>query len=217
MQILTASLGFIFALALLGVLGLGVYWGLLWLIDLLPSLDPQVAAVTGVLSVILLLAARIVAGDAGRTARQALAGQMQVEKAGAYSLLLDLWELHFRLGPTTDPADADGRGDAMRALDLRLALYGSHIVIADHRRLTELQSTGRLVGDEGRAALLSAVRGIRRELGTPTTGLGDDALGTLLFRAKPQNPAAAAAAAAAPPTTDEPVAAVTEAGTRGSG
>jgi len=181
MQIFTTTIGILFALALLGVMGVGAYWAVAWIAGLFASLDPEIAAVTGILSVIALLAAMIVAGGSGRAARQALAGQAQAEKATTYGLMLDLWERLIREGSPPAGADADAAAQAMRSLDLRLGLHGSAAVLEAHHRLRDLQAAGRLGTDDAKTALASTLFEIRRELGSGTTGLHRDDLHRALF------------------------------------
>jgi len=204
MQMITTAVGVLLGLTLLGALGLGAYWAVAWTAGLFTSLDPEIAAVTGILSVIALLAAMIVAGGSGRAARQAMAGQVQAEKATTYGLMLDVWERLIREGSPAVGADADAAAQAMRSLDLRLGLYGSAAVLEAHRRLRDLQAAGRLGTDDAQAALTSTLFEIRKELGTGTTGLHQDDLRRALFPDADGPEALSVSRTDAPPTTAPP-------------
>lgn len=204
MQFLTTTIGVLLGLAVLGAMGLGAYWGIAWLIGLFTSLDPEIAAVTGVLSVIALLAAMIVAGGSGRAARQAMAGQVQAEKATTYSLLLDLWERLIRDGSPAAGSTADAVAEALRSLDLRLALYGSATVLKTHGRLRGLLADGKLNAEDARSALVATVLEIRRELGSGTTGLPRVDLHRTLFPSTDGQEASSVSGTDAPPAASPP-------------
>ena len=202
MPILTNTLGVIFGLALLAALGLGAVSVIQGMSDLFARLDPQTAAVSAILSIVLLLAAIIIAGGGTRTARRAMATRVQAERAAVYGLLLDVWERLLR-SPAPPPED-EQLPEALRALELRLALYGSAAVLKAHRRLAALLDGGRIDVEVGRMALIEAVLAIRGELGTGRAGLDREALRRTLFPDLPRPaaptvaPARVVAAEAAP-------------------
>ncbi len=181
MQIVYTSLGVLFGLILLGALGLGAYWALVWMIGLFASLEPQVAALTGILSVLALLAAMILAGGADRAARQGGAARFAAERTAAYALFLDLWERLIRVRSDSRDAGADGSAEALRTLDLQLALCGSPALLKAQRALRDLYADGRLDGADARTLLAAALGEMRKELGADSTGLRPADLTRCLF------------------------------------
>ena len=181
MQIIYLTLGLLIGLVLLGAVGLGAYWAVAWTVGLFAGLDPQVAAVTGIVSVLALLAAVIAAGGAERAVRQARAGQLYAERLSAYALFLDLWERLIRVRPDPEDRSADGPVEAPRSLDLRLSLYGSPALLRAHRALRDLHAAGRLDCSEAQTVLASALGEIRKELGTDSKGLTPADLTRSLF------------------------------------
>ena len=181
MQIVPVIVAVFLGLALLAALGLGVYWATAWVVGLFGILDPQVAALTGILSVLALLIAMIVVGGRqGWAGRHAIAGQLHAERTTAYSLFMDLWQ-GLALDALAPPEEDDDAADALRTLDLRLSLYGSATVLKAHCTLWRLRATDRLDEPQARDALLSALEEIRKELGAGMVGLTRDDLRGVLF------------------------------------
>jgi hypothetical protein len=198
MQILYTTLGVLFGLALLAAVGVGAYWGLVWVVGLFASLDPKVAALTGILSALALLAAAIIAGSRDRAMRRLGVWQIDAERAAAYSLFLDHWQRSIQGRPDPRGADAAATAITLRSLDLGLALYGSAEVLKAHHSLHELLAVGRLGEPDARTAIVAAVVEIRKELGSDSKGLTPVDLTRAIFSGRdvPQS-----AVTAAPPAS----------------
>jgi len=203
MQLIYTTLGVLVGLALLAAIGLGAYWGLAWTVGLFTRLDPQVAAVTGILSALALLVAMIVAGSRDRAARPVRAGQIEAERVRAYALFLDLWERLIQGRPEPGGEDAQVAADALRQLDLDLSLYGCAKALKAHRTLRVLLATGRLGSPDARATLVAALVEIRKDLGSDSRDLTPVDLTSAIFPdwAAPESSARAATPAASAPAT----------------
>lgn len=180
MPIFSKTLTVLFGLALLGAVGLGAYWALQWIIGLFLRLDSQVAAVTGIASVVMLLAAAIIASRIGGASRQSKANQLLTEKAATYDLFIDLWGSLFLAGHAGDRNSAP-LAEEFRTLDRQLLLYGGANVIKAHVALRALWREGRMSQSKGWDEFLKALVAIRKDLGSDEPGLTLEDLRQLLL------------------------------------
>lgn len=159
MNALTRFTSGLVAIALLAGLGYAGYLGLQQLATLYTGLEPQVAAVTAIAAVALLLSAWWIAAAIRRVGRDRLAVPLREEKAATYRLFVDCWQQ--RLGSRVGSAQLD---EATASLGRLLALFGSAEVVEKHAQL---------LGGSGDAWTLfaEALQQIRRELDAdPLTG-----------------------------------------------
>lgn len=180
MQTFPAIVAMVLVLGLLAALGVGAFWVIAWLVGLFGTLDPQVAALTGILSVMALLTAMIVVSCAKWAGRHAIAGQLHAERTTTYSMFLELWQ-GLTLDGSVPPEEDDDAADALRTLDLSLSLYGSATVLKAHRTLWGILAADRLDEPQARETLLSALEVIRKELGASMIDLTRDDLREVLF------------------------------------
>lgn len=180
MPIFSKTLTVLFGLALLGVVGLGGYWALQWIIKLFLRLDSQVAAVTGIASVVMLLAAAIIASRIGGASRQSKANQLLTEKAATYDLFIDLWGSLFLAGHTGDRNSAP-LAEEFRTLDRQLLLYGGSNAVKAHVALRALWREGMMSQSKGWDQFLKALVAIRKDLGSDEPGLTPKDLRQLLL------------------------------------
>jgi len=178
--IFSKTLTVLFGLALLGAVGLGGYWALQWIIGLLLRLDSQVAAVTGIASVVMLLAAAIIASRIGGASQQSKANQLFTEKAATYDLFIDLWGSLFLAGHAGD-RNSEQLAEEFRTLDRQLLLYGSSGVVKVHVALRALWREGRMSQSKGWEEFLKALVAIRKDLGSDEPGLTLEDLRQLLL------------------------------------
>ena len=180
MPIFSKTLTVLFGLALLGAVGLGGYWALQWIIGLLLRLDSQVAAVTGIASVVMLLAAAIIASRIGGATRQSKANQLLTEKAATYDLFIDLWGSLFLAGHAGD-RNSEQLAEEFRTLDRQLLLYGGSNAVKAHVALRALMREGRMSQSKGWEEFLKALVAIRKDLGSDEPGLTLEDLRQLLL------------------------------------
>jgi hypothetical protein len=154
---LTSTLG---ALVLLAALAYGAYLGLQHLALLYAGLEAQVAGVTAIAVVALLLAAWWVSTAVRRAGRDRLAVPLREEKAATYRLFIDCWQQ--RLQQEQPSASLD---ESMASLDRLLALCGSASVVDTHTRLRALMDEGAHAREASWPVLSDALQQIRKELG----------------------------------------------------
>lgn len=180
MPIFSKTLTVLFGLALLGAVGLGGYWALQWIIGLFLRLDSQAAAVTGIASVVMLLAAAIIASRIGGATRQSKANQLFTEKAATYDLFIDLWGRLFLAGHAGD-RNSEQLAEEFRTLDRQLLLYGGSNAVKAHVALRALWREGRMSQSKGWDEFLKALVAIRKDLGLDEPGLTLEDLRQLLL------------------------------------
>ena len=181
MPIFSKTLTVLFGLALLGAVGLGGYWALQWIIGLFLRLDSQVAAVTGIASVVMVLAAMIIASRIGGATRQSKANQLFTEKVATYDLFIDLWGSLFLTENGVEDRSPEQLAEAFRTLDRQLLLYGGANAVKAHVALRALWREGRMSQSKGWDEFLKALVAIRKDLGSDEPGLTLEDLRQLLL------------------------------------
>jgi outer membrane murein-binding lipoprotein Lpp len=179
-QFFSKTLTVLFGLALLGAVGLGGYWTLQWVFGLFLRLDSQIAAVTGIATVVMLLAAAIIASRIGGASRQSKTNQLFTEKAATYDLFIDLWGSLFLAGHAGD-RNSEQLAEEFRTLDRQLLLYGGANAVKAHVALQALWREGRMSQSKGWDEFLKALVAIRKDLGSDEPGLTLEDLRQLLL------------------------------------
>ncbi len=180
MHMLTATLGVIFGLALLAALSVGVYWSIELVIDLFTALGPELAAATGIVSIVLLLAAFIVANGIRRPIREVCANQLVMEKATIYAQLVGFWVVAVRNDANALTATTENE---LASVGLGLALHADTAVSTFHTRLCDLLAAGQIGSADARSVLLSLLLAVRGDLLARKTTIGRDLLNKLVFPA----------------------------------
>jgi len=120
MSIFGKTFGLLLGLALIAALGGAAYLALEFIVSIFAGLDAQMARVTAIGSVVVLLAAMIVAAGIREANRRSKAAQVREQKAATYELFVDCW------------TDSAATPEKLQALDRLLALYGGAAVIKAH-------------------------------------------------------------------------------------
>jgi hypothetical protein len=152
MNALTRLTSGLVAVALLASFGYAAYLGLQQFATLYSSLDAQVAAVTAIAAVALLLSAWWIALAIRRVGRDRLAVPLREEKAATYRLFVDCWQRRLHVRGESSELD-----DAMTSLGRLLALFGSAAVVEKHAQL-------QAGSGDGWTLFTEALQQIRREL-----------------------------------------------------
>jgi hypothetical protein len=181
MTIFGQTISILFALAFLGALGIGGYWAIDYIAALFLSMDTQVARVTGVASVAVLLAAALIAGSIRQAGKQFRAIQFQADKAATYKLFIDTWTNLLRERGGSAKQSAFALPEVLQALDQPLALYGSPAVIKAHAAQRALAVERGMQNPEIRSQFSKALLEVRKDLGSDTRGLTAEALQDLLL------------------------------------
>jgi hypothetical protein len=172
MRILGNILGTTLALALTAALAFGGYLAVKRFVAFFVRLDFQIAMVTVIGTVALLLAAMIVAGSIRRAAAQNRAAQLRAEKAEAYKCLIDLWDELLRSGQAPDSSTQ--LSQQMRNVNHALVLHGSAAVVKGHLAMQSLDLS------EARNQFGTLLLQIRKDLGSGTRSLSAPELLQLL-------------------------------------
>jgi hypothetical protein len=175
-RIISASLG----AALLAAAGFGLYVAAARSARLLSAFDLRFAVVALIASLVVLLAATIVAASVRRLGRSG-GEAAHAEKAATYQLFVDLW------GPLLQPGGAAEVGSPYpwpaerQALTRLTALYGSPGVVRAYAAFSA--SAGESVADsqQARAHFAGTLLEMRRDLGSETRGLTAEELQRVFF------------------------------------
>ena len=154
MSMFGKTLGLLLGLALIAALGAAAWLALDYIGSLFASLDAQVARVTAIGSVVVLLASMIVTAGIRAHGRAGKAAQVREQKRATYQLFVDCW---------ADPAAAP---DNLKALDRLLALYGGAAVIKAHAALRAIAREKGTRHPDAQSQLGKALLEIRRDLGS---------------------------------------------------
>lgn len=180
MTVFGKTLPVLFGLVCLGALGVGGYFTLQLLIPLFGSMDVRVSAVTAIASVVVLLAAMIIASSMRQARKQNTANQLHAETTATYQLFLELWMDLLRHGRGTEDHSPHPWSAELLALDCRLMLYGSSSVVKAHAVLRALERDNGAHHPQVRLQVARVLLAIRQDLGLATQGLTAEELLSLL-------------------------------------
>ena len=178
-QIIAVSFG----LALLAAVGYGAWLVLETTFAVFASFDREVAKLSAIACIAVLIAAWVISRGLGASTRQARAMAMREEKTATYQLFLDFWTNFLRRGRTQAnqlPIDLAGK---LQVLDRHLALYGGTSVMKAHTGLRDLEREKGAQHPDLRTRLGEALVAIRRDLGTDTPLNAEHELERLLLPA----------------------------------
>lgn len=171
-------LGVLFAVGLLAAVGWAAWLGLEQIVAVFGALDAQVARVTAIASVVVLLAALMMANALRQSGRDRLAVPLREEKAATYRLFVDCWQQ--RLTGKSTPAIEDG----IESLDRLIALFGSEQMASVHMALRDLARLPHPAQAEWMPLLGGALLQIRKEL--TAEKVSAEVLELLLTRSAPE-------------------------------
>jgi len=159
-------------LALAAAFAAAAYYAYQLIVSLFTGLDVQVARIAAITSIVVLLAAAIVASAIRAASGKGRATQMHEQKSATYQLFVEYWEGVIASGRTSAlPNSADAAGKS-RALDHLLALYGGASVIKAHDALRAARDEKGAQNADVAARFGKALLEIRKDLGSGTQGLG---------------------------------------------
>ena len=159
MSIFGKTFGVLLGLALIAALGAAAYLALEFIVSLFAGLDIQVARVTAIASVVVLLASMIITAGIREAGRRSTAAQHREQKAATYQFFVDCWE---------DPTSAR---EKLQALDRLLALYGGAAVIKAHVALRTIAREKGSWHPDAASQFGKALFEIRKDLGEDGQGI----------------------------------------------
>jgi len=181
MKLLSMILSAFVGLAFLMTLVLGGYFAITWIAGLLSKLDVQFATVTAIISLVILLAAMIIASNIRQASKQHKVNQIHGERAATYQFFIDVWGALLQPGRLVEDGSPYPLSEERQALDRLLALYGSSAVIKAYVGLRALARESGAQNPEVRVQFAKTLLEIRKDLGAETQGLNAEALQQLLF------------------------------------
>ena len=159
MNIFGKTFGLLLGLAVMAALVAGAYFALEFIVSLFAGLDTQVARVTAIASVVVLLASMIITAGIHEAGRRSTAVQHREQKAATYQFFVDCWE---------DPTSAR---EKLQALDRLLALYGGAAVIKSHVALRTIAREKGSRHPDAASQFGKALFEIRKDLGEYGQGI----------------------------------------------
>ena len=168
MKLIGKTVAVVVGVALLGAIGFGAFLGIRYLSDAFAGLDPQVASVTAIASVVALTSAWVIARGVRAASKSSQALALRDEKAATYQLFVDVWENLIQ--------QPRGRGDRLPAelsdkldlLERLLALYGATAVVERQTALRGLERSKGAQHPDVLAQIGEALVAIRKDLGSDT-------------------------------------------------
>jgi hypothetical protein len=181
MKLAGKTLSRLFGLALLAVLGAGGYLALKFGLELFASMAPQVAAMTTIGSIVVLLVALVIARSIRQASKQDRVNQLYADKAATFQHFIDLWGDLCRHGHDSEDRNLDDLSKELLALDRQLILSAASSVIRAHAELRVLMEGNGPQHPEMRFRFARALIDIRNDLGLDTHDLTAEELQQLLF------------------------------------
>jgi hypothetical protein len=170
-------------LVLLVALALGGYFAVTWAAGVFSKLDGQLATITAIASLVILLAAIIVASSVRRTSRQHQAHPFRKERAATYQFFADVWGTLLQPGREPEEPGTIRLSEERQALDRLLTLYGSPQVVKAHIALRILERDLGPHSPAVRSQFAHALIELRTDLGSAALGLSVEEIQQLFFAA----------------------------------
>jgi len=180
MSVKTLSILFsvVFSVALGGVIVIGGYWGVKFVVDLFRVLEPQAAVLTTIASVTALLCAAMISRGFAMIGQKEVNVHTRVEKAHLYERVLLIWSTKLKSrSASIDPAAENELQQLVQLLTLR----GSPKVIQAYVELHTLEKTDGLFSPDLPSRLVTLQLEMRKDLGLSSQNLKAEDLLQLLF------------------------------------
>lgn len=140
------------------------------------SMDMQVAKVTAIFSVIVLLAAALIFSSIRQASKQISSNQLHADKTATYKLFVETWSKLIR----KQTASVLSISEMLQTLDQHLALYGSPAIIKAHSSLRALAVESGTNDSGVKEQFAKALLDVRKDIGTDSKGLALKELDGLL-------------------------------------
>ncbi len=173
MKPLGVFFGVMLGIALLGALAGGGYFTIKFGLDLFGTLEPQVATITAIASVVALLCAAIIAGGFKWMGRKEAEVQVRAAKANLYEGIVLIWGE--KLSNRTKAMD-QATEDELQKLERLLTLRGNSKVIKTYIELQVLEKNAGLQGPEIPTQIANLLLEMRKDLGQAVLNLSESDL-----------------------------------------
>lgn len=173
MKLFGTIFGVVLAVGLFGALAVGGYFALKFVLDLFGTLEPQMATMTAIASVVALLCASIIAGGFKWTGRKEEEVQVKAEKANLYERIVLIWGE--KLNNRTKAIE-QSMEDELQKLERLLTLRGSSKVIKIYIELQGLEKNAGLQSREIPSQVATLILDMRKDLGQSVLNLHESDL-----------------------------------------
>lgn len=170
MKTLGVFFGVMLGIALLVAMAAGGYVVFKVVLDLFGTLEPQVATITAIASVVALLCAAHIAGGFKWTGRKKAEIQVRADKANLYERIVLIWGE--KLSHRTTVMD-QATGDELHKLERLLTLRGSSKVIKTYVDLQVLEKNAGLQSPEIPSQVVKVLLEMRKDLGQGVQNLNE--------------------------------------------
>lgn len=185
MSAITTIFGVVFGLALLAVLAAWGYLAFNWGLDVFGTLEPQVATITAIASMVAVFCAAILASGfkwMGRKKEQVAA---RAERANLYENIMLIWGEKLMVGTKTQEPSLE---EELRKRERLLTLRGSAAVLKAYLALQRQANTVGLHNPELASCMARLILDMRRDLGVSAVSIHERDLTTLLRGGKVEGP-----------------------------
>ncbi len=188
MSAITTIFGIIFGLALLAVLAAWGYLAFNWGLDVFGALEPQVATITTIASMVTVFCATIVASGFKWMGRKKEEVAVRAERANLYENIMLIWGEKLMVGTKTlDPS----LEEELRKRERLLTLRGSAAVLKAYLALQRQANTVGLHNPELTSFMAQLILDMRRDLGVSVVNVNKRDLTAVLQRGKVEGPPSA--------------------------
>jgi len=171
MKFISTIFPVLFGLALLGLLGAGVYYAFHFIINsLFARLDPQLAAIATIAAATLLICTSIIASALRWSGKST--NELNTRKTAAYDYFIRIWGGLFWQATYQSEIDA---GDLLE-LEKQLILWADPKVIQAYIILQRLETETGLPNPTATAQFIKVLMEMRKDLGLSNQGLDGQAL-----------------------------------------
>lgn len=185
MNAITTIFGIVFGLTVLAVLAAWGYLAFSKGLDLFGTLDPQVATITTVASMVAVFCATIVVGGFRWMGRKKNEVAVRAERANLYENILLIWGEKLMLGTRTLESSTEKE---LRKLERLLTLRGSANVLKAYLALQRQANRVGLHNSELTSFLAQLILDMRRDLGASVVNVNEGDLTALLQGGKIDEP-----------------------------
>lgn len=169
--------GVVFGLIFLGALVAGGYFGFQWLLDLFGTLEPQVASITMIASMVAVLCATIVASGFKWMGRKEKEVVVQADKANLYESILLMWGEKLKQGTKAIESSLD---EELQKQERLLTLRGSANVMKAYLALQRQVNTVGLRNPELTSSMAKLILEMRKDLGVSVLNVKESDLVAIL-------------------------------------
>lgn len=185
MSAITTIFGVVFGLALLAVLAAWGYLAFNWGLDVFGTLEPQVATITAIASMVAVFCAAILASGFKWMGRKKEQVAVRAERANLYENIMLLWGEKLMVGTKTLEPSLE---EELRKRERLLTLRGSAAVLKAYLVLQCQANTVGLHNPELTSCMARLILDMRRDLGVSAVSIHERDLTTLLRGGKVEGP-----------------------------